>query len=79
MAKTLTLNMSDSTFEKLTKAARRFGKTPEQIISEWIEKQFKKSKDDPLLKLAGIFESESLSVSEKHDEYIGKGLKEDHG
>lgn len=33
--------------------------------------------DDPLLKLAGVFESDVTDISDRHDEYIGESLRKD--
>lgn len=76
MAKTLTLEVSDYIYQLLQKTAKQTGKPPEQMVVEWLENKVKQSTDDPLLQLAGIFESDITNVSERHDEYIGKALRD---
>lgn len=51
---------------------------------EWLTRSTKGLADDPLLQLAGTFESILTDVSDRHDDYIGQGLREelrgsDHG
>lgn len=78
MAKTLTLEIPDDVYEPLLKRARQIGQTPEQIISQWIECAVKQLTSDPLLQLAGVFESDVTDISERHDEYIGQNLRSNH-
>lgn len=75
MAKTLTLKISDKTYKLLLTTATQHGQTPEQIISDWIEDKVKQTVEDPLLQLAGAFETNVTDVSEHHDEYIGQSLR----
>jgi hypothetical protein len=77
MSKVLTLQIRDDVYEPLLKKANQIGQTPEQIAIEWIENQIKTLTDDPLLQLAGIFESKITNVSDRHDEYIGQSLRND--
>ena len=78
MAKILTLELSDNIYEVLLKTSTQIGQTPEQIIIEWVETKIKQTVQDPLLQLAGIFEANITDVSERHDEYIGAGLRDTH-
>jgi hypothetical protein len=78
MAKTLTLEIPDDVYEPILKRAAQIGQTPEQIISQWIENAVKQATTDPLLQLAGAFESEVSDISERHDEYIGQSLRSNH-
>lgn len=78
MAKTLTLEISDSIYQMLLKTAKQIGQTPEQVVLNWLESSVKQSTNDPLLKLAGIFDSDLTDISERHDEYIGKVLSDNH-
>ena len=34
--------------------------------------------DDTLLALAGLFQASARDIGEKHDEYLGQNLKDDH-
>lgn len=75
MAKALTLTLPDSVYHPLLTMADRAGQAPEQMISEWIENTVRQLTDeDPLLQLAGLFESDLTDISENHDNYIGQNL-----
>ncbi len=78
MAKTITLELSDNIYELLKLTADQIGETPEQIVLGCIENRVKQAKEDPLLELAGIFESEATNISDKHDEYLGEELRSKH-
>jgi hypothetical protein len=78
MSIALTLQIPDHIYKPLLKTASLIGKTPEQIVSEWIEKMVSRMNDDPLLQLAGVFESNIANVSDAHDEYIGQTLRDDN-
>jgi hypothetical protein len=77
MAKTLTLEISDNIYEVLLKTSSQVGQTPEQIILEWVENKIKRTMQDPLLELAGTFESNTTDIGERHDEYLGQILRND--
>jgi hypothetical protein len=78
MAKTLTLEFSDTIYDLLVKTSLNFGQTPEEMVMELVKGKVKDAAQDPLLQLAGIFESEYKDVGERHDEYIGQALREDY-
>lgn len=82
MAKTLTLEISDPIYQMLLKTAKQIGQTPEQVVLNWLENRVKQSVNDPLndplLKLAGIFDSDLTDISQHHDKYIGKALRDNH-
>jgi len=71
----LTIEIPDHIYEPLKQKASQTGQTPEQIASAWIETAAKRLTDDPLLRLAGAFESEFTDIAERHDDYIGKALR----
>jgi len=71
----LTVEIPDHIYEPLKQKASQTGQTPEQIASAWIEKAVTRLTDDPLLQLAGVFESEFSDISERHDDYIGKAIR----
>jgi hypothetical protein len=75
MAKTLTLELSDNTYDLLVKTSSNFGQTPEEMIMELVKSRVKEAAQDPLLQLAGIFEAGSTAA--RHDEYIGQALRKD--
>lgn len=78
MSKTLTLEISDPIYQMLLKTAKQIGQTPEQVVLNWLENRVKQSTKDPLLQLAGIFDSDLTDISEHHDEYIGNALRDNH-
>lgn len=76
MTKALTLMIPDDIYEPILRSANRIGQSPEQFISEWLRNAITQTDhDDPLLQLAGIFESDIRDISERHDDYIGQELK----
>jgi len=42
-----------------------------EILKNCLEVSVKQSMDDPLLQLAGMFESDVTDISQNHDKYIG--------
>ncbi len=78
MAKAITLQIPDHLYEPLLKRAKQIGEKPEQIVLLWIECAVKRFTDDPLLQLAGAFESDKTDVSERHDHYIGQSVRDDN-
>jgi hypothetical protein len=80
MEHTLILEVPEEVYQPLIKKAQQVGLTPEKVVLQWLISAIKPLTGDPLLQLAGIFESGVTDVSEKHDEYIGQGLmRELHG
>ena len=76
MATAITVQIPDHVYKPLLERANQIGQTPEQIVSEWIEDIVKHlTEDDPLLQLAGVFESDVTDVSARHDDYIGQSLR----
>ena len=78
MSTALTLKIPDHIYKPLLRTSALIGKTPEQIVSEWIEKMITRLDDDPLLQLAGVFECNISNVSDAHDEYIGQSMRDDN-
>ena len=74
MSKTITLKISDNIYELLVRASEQSGQTPEQVVQEWVKSKAEQSVHDPLLQLAGAFESDISDISKEHDVYLGKAL-----
>jgi hypothetical protein len=74
MAHTITLKIPDDAYQGLLKTAQEAGRTPEELAGEWLAARMKRLSEDPLLKLAGAFDWPA-DLGERHDEYIGEGLK----
>jgi len=77
MGHTLTLEIPEDVYEPLLKRAKEIGRTPEEVVTEWLSTAVYRLADDPLLRLAGVFESDVTDISERHDDYIGQGLMQE--
>ena len=77
MGHMLTLDLPDQVYETLSERAKQSGKTLEDLVLEWLTHTTRNLTDDPLLQLAGTFESSLTDVSDRHDDYIGQGLQEE--
>lgn len=78
MAQTLTLDLPPTVFDTLADAAKRAGRPLEAVAADWFEKAAIQTVDDPLLQLAGAFESDVEDVAARHDEFLGQPLKDTH-
>jgi hypothetical protein len=74
MSHTLTLNLSDETYDELLRAARVREQSPESVASRLLGS----SLSDPLLRLSGCIDSPVTDVAERHDEYLGRELLNTH-
>jgi hypothetical protein len=78
----LTIEVPDSLYEALVRRAALDKQPPDQFALKLIENAIKADRlddEDPLLSLAGIFESPHRDISEKHDDYIGQQIMTDNG
>jgi len=78
MAQILTLDLPISVYDTLTSTAKRTGRPVEEVASEWVERIAVQAVDDPLLQLAGAFESDVEDVAAQHDKFLGQQLKDTH-
>jgi hypothetical protein len=78
MAQTLTLDLPTTVFDTLVDTAKRTGRPLEAVATDWVEKAAIQAVDDPLLQLAGAFESDVKDVAARHDEFLGQQLKDTH-
>jgi hypothetical protein len=74
MARSLTLEIPDDVYEPLRCQAKKSGRTPEDIATEWLAATIRRMAEDPLLQLAGTIESDITDVADRHDYYIGEQL-----
>ncbi len=74
MAHTLTLTLPNAVFEPLRREAERAGRTPEEVVLDWLTKEVSPRTEDPLLRLMVAFSSEVTDAGERHDHYIGQTL-----
>jgi hypothetical protein len=70
MSHKLTLELPDEAYESLVQAGQEKGESPETVASQVLTIRF----TDPLVKLFGALEYVRDDISERHDEYIGKGI-----
>ena len=77
MEHTLILKVPDEVYEPLAKKAKEAGQSPERLVAQWLANAIRSLTEDPLLQLAGFFESDVKDVSSRHDEYIGQGLMQE--
>lgn len=69
----LTLNLPDNIYHPLVQKARRTGRTPEEVATDYVATAVAPA-EDPLLQLLGSLEADTSDVSLRHDDYIGQGL-----
>jgi metal-responsive CopG/Arc/MetJ family transcriptional regulator len=61
-------------YEMEISRSRLFAMAVEDFIRQHKHHQ-ESTDDDPLLQLAGVFESDITDICERHDEYIGEALR----
>jgi len=72
MSHTLVLEIPEDADAELVRSAIRNGQQPETVAAEILAD----SLTDPVMKLAGCLSMPFDDVAERHDEYIGDGLKQ---
>lgn len=77
MAHTLTLDLPDEVFESVAERACQEGTTPARLVTDWISTALQLVNDDPVLSLAGCFESGLGVVGARHDRYLGNALADE--
>ncbi len=85
MSRTIELEIPDALHDRLEEAAAREGKTPQSVFVRLLESYLSSKprarpapEDDPLLKLAGVIDSNVTDVGSRHDDYIGQALLDSH-
>ncbi len=78
MTTALSLQLPEHIYLPLLKRSSQIGQTPETLVTQWLETFVKRLDDDPLLQLAGVFESDLTDIGERHDEYIGQSLSKNN-
>jgi len=74
MGHTLQLNIPDDVYEVLRSRAEQQGTTLEQVAEDYLSRSAMSLEEDPLLRLAGVLDSDLGDVAELHDLYIGREL-----
>ena len=75
----LTLEVSDETMTVLQRLAQTRGLGVESVAREWVQNQ---SENEAVvaswMELAGIFESDTPDLAERHDHYLVEELMNNH-
>jgi hypothetical protein len=76
MGHSITLNLPEEAWENLLRAGRERRQDPEAVA----ESLLSDAVSDPLMSLFGCVEHKTSDISERHDEYIGIGIRteQDH-
>jgi len=77
MNHTITLEISEETYEAIEMQAKTKGLEPAQMVMEWLSEALKQAQSvekDPLEALVGTLECEVTNVAERHDYYVGQAL-----
>ncbi|MFB0534322.1 MAG: hypothetical protein ACETWR_05000 [Anaerolineae bacterium] len=77
MSRTITLEISEETYEAIEMQAETKGLEPAQMVVEWLSEAIRQAQtaaEDPLEALIGSLECEVTDVAEHHDYYIGQAL-----
>lgn len=78
MATALTVEIPDPIFRLLQRKAERLGKALEQLVIDRLGEIVKEESDDPLLRLAGIFSSDTQNIGAEHDLHLGQEARHAH-
>ncbi len=80
---TVTIELSDLEYSLLIAQSQATMKTPEEVLRSKLTDVSSEEETDPLLRLAGVLESEIPDISSRHDEYLGhsqwRDLRDSHG
>lgn len=77
MSRTLTLEVPDELYAALEEMAAEQKRSAEQVGAEWLSATIGRLANDPLLKLAGCFESGIPDLADRHDHYIAEHLADE--
>ncbi len=71
MGHSITLNLPEKAWEDILRAGRERNEAPEAVA----ETLLSDAVSDPLMSLFGCLEHSTSDVAERHDEYIGLGIR----
>ena len=77
MAHSLTLDIPESLYKRLSDLARSQGKEVAEVALEKLANGSEPTEEDPFEKFIGFFDSGGTDWADKHDEYLGKQLYEE--
>ncbi len=69
------MNLPDKAWQDLLRAGHERNESPETVA----EKLLADVVSDPLMSLFGSLEYSSPDISERHDEYVGLGIRAEQG
>ena len=75
MGHSITLNLPDKAWQDLLRAGRERNQAPEIVAEALLSDVIA----DPLMSLFGSLEYSRSDISERHDEYIGAGIRAEQG
>jgi hypothetical protein len=79
MEHTLTLEVPETIYEPLVKAAEQTGRTPEELALEWLVTAMRAAIEDPVENFIGAFRGSISDWADQHDKYLGQTLMEPLG
>ena len=74
---TLTLEISEELYQALQELASRQGQSAEVLGGTWLSATVERVANDPLMRLAGSFDSGVPDLAARHDHYINRHLTEE--
>jgi len=74
MGYTLTLEIPKNIYEPLVKTAEQTGRTPEELVLDWLATASRTAIEDPVENFIGAFKSNIPDWADGHDQYIGQTL-----
>jgi hypothetical protein len=77
MSATLTIELSQGTYEHLRDQASEQGKTPEALAAEYLERCLPMQPGSRLRRWAGAFDSGLPDVATRHHDYLGQALADE--
>ena len=76
MGHTLTLEVPEEVYDLLRKSAAHIGQVPEALAVQLLAEATRRLENDPLEAFVGALKSAVPDWADRHDQYIGKSLKE---
>jgi hypothetical protein len=74
MSHEIVLNVPDEVYLPLEEQARKFGRTPEAVINDWLAHMVRLNQE-PLRRWAGAFASGLPDAAERHHAHLGQQLQ----
>jgi hypothetical protein len=79
MVHAISIEIPETVYDLLVKRAEEIGQQPETLAAEWLAAAAERtSQDDPLEPFIGAFDTGVRDWADKHDEYLGRALLDNH-